>query len=116
MDALGHLLQQGGGDLLVGGVLCEVDGDEELLGLGVDIADINTTLVGEQNPVALVGRWPVLAEVRVRSCSWLRGVLECLCLWAGPHRAIHIISAVPFVRGGRDVWTVGPCPVQHGVP
>jgi hypothetical protein len=42
--------------------LCEVDGDEELLGLCVDIADINTTLVGEQDPVALIR---LLAESNV---------------------------------------------------
>lgn len=49
----GHLLQQRGGDLLVGGVVLEVDGDEELLRLRIDITDVDTTLVGEEDPVAL---------------------------------------------------------------
>jgi ATP citrate (pro-S)-lyase len=37
-----NVLVQGCGDLLVGGVLLEVDGDQELLGLSIDITDINT--------------------------------------------------------------------------
>jgi hypothetical protein len=53
VDALGDLAQQGRGDLLVGGVLGKIDGDEELLSLLIDIADIDTTLVGEEDPVAL---------------------------------------------------------------
>lgn len=53
MDALGHLAQQSGGDLRVGGELLQVDGNEELLSLGIDITDIDTTLVVEQNPVTL---------------------------------------------------------------
>ena len=53
MDTLGDLLKESSSDLLVGGVLSEVDGDQELLSLSVDITDINTTLVGEENPVAL---------------------------------------------------------------
>ena len=53
VDALGDLAEQRGGDDLVGGVLLEVDGDEKLLSLLVDIADIDTTLVGEENPVTL---------------------------------------------------------------
>lgn len=53
MNTLGDLAQQGRGDLLVGGVLLEVDGDQQLLGLSIDITDINTTLVGEEDPVAL---------------------------------------------------------------
>jgi hypothetical protein len=53
VDSLGNVLQESGSNLLVGGVLCEIDGNEELLGLRIDIADINTTLVGEEDPVAL---------------------------------------------------------------
>jgi hypothetical protein len=53
VDALGHLAQQSGGDLLVGGELLQVDGNEELLSLGVNITDIDTTLVVEENPVTL---------------------------------------------------------------
>jgi hypothetical protein len=53
VNTLGDLAQQGCGDLLVGGVLLEVDGDQELLGLSIDITDINTTFVGEEDPVTL---------------------------------------------------------------
>jgi hypothetical protein len=53
VNTLGDLAQQGGGNLLVGGVLLEVDGDQELLSLGVNITDIDTTLVGEEDPVTL---------------------------------------------------------------
>jgi hypothetical protein len=53
VDALGDLAQQGGGDGLVGRVVAEVDGDKKLLSLLIDITDINTTLVGEEDPVTL---------------------------------------------------------------
>ena len=53
MNTLGNLLQEGGSDLLVRGVLLEVNGDEKLLSLLVDITDIDTTLVGEEDPIAL---------------------------------------------------------------
>jgi hypothetical protein len=53
VDTLGNLLEESSGNLLVGGVLSEVDGDQELLSLGVNITDINTTLVGEEDPIAL---------------------------------------------------------------
>lgn len=53
MKTLGHLLQKTGGDLSVGRVFREIDWDENLLRLGVDIPNINTTLVGKENPIAL---------------------------------------------------------------
>lgn len=53
VDTLGDLLQESGGNLLVGGVLSEVDGDEELLSLCVDITNVDTTLVSEEDPVTL---------------------------------------------------------------
>ena len=53
VHALGDLLQKGGSNLLVGGILLEVDRDEELLSLLVDITNIDTTLVGEQDPITL---------------------------------------------------------------
>jgi hypothetical protein len=53
VDTRGDLLQESGSNLLVGGVLLEVDGNEKLLSLLVDIANIDTTLVGEENPIAL---------------------------------------------------------------
>lgn len=49
----GHLAEETLGDLLVAGVLLEIHGDQELLGLCVDIANLDTTLVVEENPVAL---------------------------------------------------------------
>ena len=55
MNTLGNLLQESGGDLLVGRVLLEVDGNEELLSLLINITDINTTLVGEEDPITLSG-------------------------------------------------------------
>ena len=62
MNTLGDLLEQSSSDLLVRGILREVDRDEELLGLFVNVTDVDTTLVGEKNPVAL--RRSVLAGDR----------------------------------------------------
>ena len=56
MHTPGDLAEERGGNLLVGGVFREIDGNEELLGLLVDITNIDTTFVGEENPVALRGR------------------------------------------------------------
>ena len=53
MYTLGNLLQERGSDLLVRGVFLEVDRDEELLSLLIDIANIDTTLVGEEDPITL---------------------------------------------------------------
>ena len=53
MDTLGDLAQQGAGDGLVGRVVLEVDGDKKLLSLLINITDIDTTLVGEEDPVTL---------------------------------------------------------------
>jgi len=53
VHALGDLAQKSLGDGLVGGVLLEVDGDEKLFSLLVDITNIDTTLVGEEDPVTL---------------------------------------------------------------
>ena len=52
--ALGHLLQQCLGKDLIRGVLLEVNGNEQLFSLSIDITDVDTTFVSEQNPVALV--------------------------------------------------------------
>ena len=54
VDTLRNLLEESGSDLLVGRVLLKVDGDQNLLGLSIDITDIDTTLVGEENPVTLM--------------------------------------------------------------
>jgi hypothetical protein len=53
---LGNLLQESSGDLLVSGVLLQVNGNEELLSLLIDVTDIDTTLVGEEDPVTLSGK------------------------------------------------------------
>ena len=53
MNTLGNVPEKCGSDLLVGGVLLQVDRDEELLSLGINVTDINTTLVREENPVTL---------------------------------------------------------------
>ena len=53
MDSAGNFLKQGRGDLFVGWILGEVDGYEDFLGFGIDIANINTTLVCEEDPVTL---------------------------------------------------------------
>jgi hypothetical protein len=53
VNALGDVLEERGGDLLVGRVLSKIDGNQKLLSLLVDITNINTTLVGEEDPVAL---------------------------------------------------------------
>jgi hypothetical protein len=50
----GDLAEEALGDLLVAGVLLEVHGDEELL--SIDITDLDTTLVVEEDPVALEGK------------------------------------------------------------
>jgi hypothetical protein len=53
VQALGDLGEEASSNLLVGGVFSEVDGNQDLLSLGIDIANIDTTLVCEQDPVAL---------------------------------------------------------------
>ena len=55
MNTLRNLLQESGGDLLVRGELLEVDRNEKLLSLLVNITNIDTTLVGEEDPVTLSG-------------------------------------------------------------
>jgi len=54
VDTLRNLLEESGSNLLVGGVLLEVDGYQKLLSLSIDITDIDTTLVGEEDPVTLL--------------------------------------------------------------
>ena len=54
VDALRNLLEESGSDLLVRGVLLEVDRDQKLLGLSINITDIDTTLVSEEDPVTLL--------------------------------------------------------------
>ena len=53
VDALGDVLQQSGGDLFVGGVVLQVNRDKKLLSFGVNVTDVDTTLVGEEDPVTL---------------------------------------------------------------
>lgn len=53
MDTLRNLLEECGSNLLVRRVLLQVDGDEKLLSLLVDITNIDTTLVSEEDPITL---------------------------------------------------------------
>lgn len=53
VNTLRDFLQERSSNLLIGGVLGKVDGNQELLSLSIDITNINTTLVGEEDPVAL---------------------------------------------------------------
>ena len=53
MHSLGHLLEERLGELVVGGKVCQVDGDQDPLGLGVDVTDIDTPFVREEQPVSL---------------------------------------------------------------
>ena len=55
VDTLWHLLEERSSYLLVGWILREVDRDEELLGLGINVANVDSAFVGEENPVALCG-------------------------------------------------------------
>lgn len=53
VKTLGNLLKEGSGDLLIGRVFGKIDGNQKLLSLGIDITNIDTTLVSEEDPVAL---------------------------------------------------------------
>lgn len=53
MDAFRNLLQEGCRNFLVRRVLGKVDGDEELLGFGIDITNIDASLVCKEDPVTL---------------------------------------------------------------
>lgn len=53
VDARGDLAEKSRCNLLVGGVVLEVDGDQKLLRLSINITNIDTTLVGEEDPVTL---------------------------------------------------------------
>jgi hypothetical protein len=54
VHALRYLLQQGRGDLFVGWIVGEVNRDEELLSFSVDITDVDTAFMSEEDPVALL--------------------------------------------------------------
>jgi hypothetical protein len=53
MYTLWHFCQEDLCDFCIGWVLAEVHWDKKLFGLFVNIANINTTFVGEVDPVAL---------------------------------------------------------------
>ena len=61
VNTAGHLLQESGSDLLIRGVVLQVDRNKKLLGLGVNITNIDTSLVGKEDPVTLpnVSRYPL---------------------------------------------------------
>lgn len=56
MDTLRNLLQESCSKLLVRGVLGKVNGNENLLSFGIDITNIDTSLVCEEDPIALERR------------------------------------------------------------
>lgn len=62
MDTLRNLLQQSCSKLLVRRILGKVNWDENLLSFGIDITNINTSLVCEENPIALKGEDMVSLE------------------------------------------------------
>jgi hypothetical protein len=53
VDTLRNLLQESCSKLLVRGVFGEINGDENLLSFGIDITNIDTSLVCKENPIAL---------------------------------------------------------------
>lgn len=54
MDTFGDLLEECRSQLLIRREVLQVDWDEDLLRLCVDITNIDTTLVCEEDPVALM--------------------------------------------------------------
>lgn len=53
VDTFGDFLEQRRGDLVVGGEFLEVDGYKNLFSFGVNITNVDTAFVCEENPVAL---------------------------------------------------------------
>jgi hypothetical protein len=53
VHTLGDFLEECGSNLVVGGILCEIDGNEEFFGFGINVTNVNTALVREEDPVAL---------------------------------------------------------------
>ena len=56
MYTLGNFLKKRRRDLFIRGVLGQVDRNENLLSFGINITDIDPTLMREKNPVALQSR------------------------------------------------------------
>ncbi len=71
MDALRNVFEEGFRELLVCGEFLEIDGNKDFLGLCIDITDIDTTFVCEQNPVALSSKLAKLSEWKYRESSRL---------------------------------------------
>jgi len=53
VHALGNIPEESGSNLLVGRILGQVDRNQKLLSLCIDITNINTTLVGKEDPITL---------------------------------------------------------------
>jgi hypothetical protein len=53
VNTFGDLFEECGGEFFVGGEFLQVDGDEDLHSFGINVADIDTALVCEENPIAL---------------------------------------------------------------
>lgn len=76
---LGHLFEERRRNLFVGWVFREVDGNQKLLGLGVDITNINTSFVCEQDPVTLDSESVLIGYRAVwKGCSEARALMHVL--------------------------------------
>jgi hypothetical protein len=62
VNTLGNLAQECSSNLLIRGIFGEVNGNEKLLSLLIDITNVDTTLVGEEDPITLSGN--VSGQVR----------------------------------------------------
>ena len=71
MDAVRNLLQQCSGYFGIRWILGQVNGNQKLLSFSIDITDIYTTLIGEENPVTLYIACQ-LGAFKVRNVSELR--------------------------------------------
>jgi hypothetical protein len=75
MNALWNLLQESCGKLFVRGVFRKVDWDEDLLSFGINITNIDTALVCEENPVTL-NRWVQVSTWHVKDRRFIGGRIE----------------------------------------
>jgi hypothetical protein len=97
VDAGRNLLEKSSSELLMGGELGKVDGDQDLLGLFVDITNIDTTLVCEQNPVALKRK----KRLAIRS-----GLSQSAPGISGANAGELLWIRVCLTRGRCGVWTL----------
>jgi hypothetical protein len=65
VHSLWYFAEKNFGNLLVGGILAEVYWDKELLGFLIDITNIDTTLMGKEDPIALI----IKNKVSLTACT-----------------------------------------------